>query len=1591
MHMRRLLSIILVIAMLFALCMPVFADAPEPDGGTIVTTQENDGGSTQPGEPSDGNKDDDSLTQQNMDMMLLAGTEGDEVSYSTNGGSWINGTFDAAWTAANTANTTTEIKVLNNITLSEAYALRQSTAKVCIFSDTDVTITAGSTAFGFQVYDGELELGKKGASGTLTIDGGSANGFTTAAFQNNVNASSNPCTMTLNDGVVITNFSRGSTSTSYYGVFYNNGTLNIKGGKIAGNTITSTNDRDGLIFIYRTLNISGGEISNNSGGIVIMVDGQNANLVMTGGKIQKNTLGYKTRAILIAPDSGSQQAGSATITGGTITENKGEFASSDILAGKYLTSFTLDGTADIGSIALDKGKYLTIKQGFNPPSPIELFLVGSGIAVGDKFAELDSGLDVTGKFSYRNNSFTPLGNGTLGEYVTPEAQYQISGSEKWIETTLDDAVEKIGNGTGKIELLKSIETDEEITVAGTVALDLAGFTIDGGGTHRIFKVTGSLTLDDTSTAKSGTLANGMINADGYSPAGGAAIYLPTKSNATFTMNGGTLTGNKATGSMGLGGAIMAEDSTTLTINGGTISGNEAGFAGGAIGIDSAEFTMKDTVLSNNKVLKGDDFTGNYGGGAVYLQITEGAEPKNRPTISGCTFVKNSNASTASFGGGAIIVNLAELSIENCTFTENTTEYGGGAIHSYGSKVFISGSVMEKNTAKTYGGGIFISQGGQTTIADCYFEENTADSAGDDVCNTSSSASYTLSESYQDKVTGNTYKVTWYYDGAKNGNVADRYQAGVSEAKDDLLNTTERCGLKAVYSAVGNAVTIDQSITNGNVSVTGADDLTAVSAGTVLTITATPEKENGFDVYAVTEIKVTGVDGTEITVRDDNTFLMPEQDVTVSAVFARKIALQFSSNGVNSKATVGEVNEKIAKYGTISMSPTPHVEAVDTGFGFTKNQSYAYNGESYTLTAVANEGVAVKSIYLQGAYTGSKIEGTISDDGKTATLILTNEFLQTEVEKDTANIWPTINFHVAFENPQTLTVGKQKNGVTIFNIGTKDSTTEITTDSYSGNLEKEKGHQVLSDQKVYLYATGDNFKGFKLTNTQTGAVIEQTPAAIGWTTYQYNEGPKYYGFTMPNYGVTVDLLCEYSVTMSESMENGTVTASPAAADAGQEVTLTVTPTTNYELESLTVYKTGEPNVTVPVTNKKFTMPEHDVTVSAAFKQSAFAVNIAQGIQNGSISADKAEASEGETVRITAAPAENYTLKSITVTAANGEAVSVTEDTFVMPASAVTVTAVFEKSKYTVTTGALENGSVTLLEPSPIAWGEKVSFKVESDPHYEIDVVTVDGGTSQLTYDSASDTYSFDMPTKAVVISAAFKKVKYTITSQGEHVTFAIPSSDTFDWGDEVMMRLTPDEWYQIESVTAVPDVTITDNGDGTYSFIMPQSNITVTATSERPNFSVTFDSKGGTAVDAQSVANGDMIQKPAVPERVNYGFAGWYLDEGYTQKYDFSTPVTGDVKLYARWFLWGDVNGDGRVDTVDSMLIKRFAAKLIGIDKLKIPMAARVSGANKVIPDTVDSMLIKRFTAKLIDRFPVETVNRGYEFDLENNTYDAPDV
>lgn len=68
-----------------------------------------------------------------------------------------------------------------------------------------------------------------------------------------------------------------------------------------------------------------------------------------------------------------------------------------------------------------------------------------------------------------------------------------------------------------------------------------------------------------------------------------------------------------------------------------------------------------------------------------------------------------------------------------------------------------------------------------------------------------------------------------------------------------------------------------------------------------------------------------------------------------------------------------------------------------------------------------------------------------------------------------------------------------------------------------------------------------------------------------------------------------------------------------------------------------------------------------------------------------------------------------------------------------------------------------------------------------------------------------------------------------------------------------------------------------------------------------SWTVAFNSNGGSACDTKFVATVDgKLVKPADPTRDGYTFGGWFTDEACTQAYDFSTPVTADLTLYAKW-------------------------------------------------------------------------------------------
>ena len=70
--------------------------------------------------------------------------------------------------------------------------------------------------------------------------------------------------------------------------------------------------------------------------------------------------------------------------------------------------------------------------------------------------------------------------------------------------------------------------------------------------------------------------------------------------------------------------------------------------------------------------------------------------------------------------------------------------------------------------------------------------------------------------------------------------------------------------------------------------------------------------------------------------------------------------------------------------------------------------------------------------------------------------------------------------------------------------------------------------------------------------------------------------------------------------------------------------------------------------------------------------------------------------------------------------------------------------------------------------------------------------------------------------------------------------------------------------------------------------------------DKEKYLVDFDSNGGSYVKVQEVEDGGLVIRPEDPVRECYDFAGWYIDSALTQKYDFNTPVTSDMTLYAKW-------------------------------------------------------------------------------------------
>ena len=90
-----------------------------------------------------------------------------------------------------------------------------------------------------------------------------------------------------------------------------------------------------------------------------------------------------------------------------------------------------------------------------------------------------------------------------------------------------------------------------------------------------------------------------------------------------------------------------------------------------------------------------------------------------------------------------------------------------------------------------------------------------------------------------------------------------------------------------------------------------------------------------------------------------------------------------------------------------------------------------------------------------------------------------------------------------------------------------------------------------------------------------------------------------------------------------------------------------------------------------------------------------------------------------------------------------------------------------------------------------------------------------------------------------------------------------------------------------------------NGTGPCQVTMDAAK-SVTATFSIGNYTIVFNSNGGSAVNNLSVPYHGTATAPTVPIKIGYTFAGWYADSGLTTLFAFTTPITADITLYAKW-------------------------------------------------------------------------------------------
>lgn len=251
------------------------------------------------------------------------------------------------------------------------------------------------------------------------------------------------------------------------------------------------------------------------------------------------------------------------------------------------------------------------------------------------------------------------------------------------------------------------------------------------------------------------------------------------------------------------------------------------------------------------------------------------------------------------------------------------------------------------------------------------------------------------------------------------------------------------------------------------------------------------------------------------------------------------------------------------------------------------------------------------------------------------------------------------------------------------------------------------------------------------------------------------------FVMPADNVTVNAKFKeinllHNIIIEET-ENGSVVTDVGPENVRVEtpVNMTITPNYGYELDTLVV--TDEEGNNIEVTNNSFSMPITNAKITSTFKhiKKSATLNNPEGGSVTTNQADNTKINVGDTVKLNLTPDENYELDELIVKDEAGNDIPVTDNSFLMPNSNVTINASYRHITKAITIGKSDNGktNVNVENQAKVDAGEEVKITAEPNDNYEVqEIIVIDEEGNKIEISSDN---TFVMPTKNVIITTVFK--------------------------------------------------------------------------------------------------------------------------------------------------------------------------------------------------------------------------------------------